>query len=308
MGEWSKLVGEKGEEITKFIFEEILNVNSLQENLEIDCVKSSKHKRNNATKGRSTHGLDGLFYLESPVEDELLDIIIVSSKYTDSYPKYPKSDFKAHIKDLAHTLECFKQSKLNNDINQKFTTVTKTEFTGVLVWLSNSDSANYELIPKLSNSILDNDLEFEKIILIDNNRVNFLYETIFQTKDKYDKVDFAYHDSSLNSRSMNKSNYGKKFPINYLYSDLITLRVENDNKVMFKMFVNDNFDPINLTQILSFAKTYDRLNSIFQTQIYYLDYDSLRHEQSVKSVLSNYDNFKLEDNFVLSRFPSDFRN
>lgn len=45
MGEWSKSVGEKGEHICKFIFENILNFNSLIENESISCMKGLKHKK-----------------------------------------------------------------------------------------------------------------------------------------------------------------------------------------------------------------------------------------------------------------------
>ena len=44
MGEWSKSIGEKGEYICKFIFENMLNFNSLIENQSINCIRGLKHK------------------------------------------------------------------------------------------------------------------------------------------------------------------------------------------------------------------------------------------------------------------------
>lgn len=308
MGELSKLIGEKGERITKFVFEEILDVNSLIEGSTINCNNGEKHQRADAKSERTTHGLDGLYYFESPMEDELLDIVIVSSKYTTVYPKNPKTLFKSHLKDLAHTLECFKSSKLNSDINQKFSSVTKTSHTGILVWLSDSDDKYFDIKAKLSNSIIDNELEYEKIILLDNNRVQFLYEAIYKTKKIYDDVQCVYHNSSLNQGNINLQSYGNRYPVDYLYSDIITLRVEKDGKVSFLVFLNDNFDQTNFSQILSFAKTYDLLNAIDHTFINYLDYNQLNHEPLVKSILADYDNFKLDGNLTISKFPSDFRN
>lgn len=60
MGEWSKSIGEKGENIVKFLFEDILNFNSLIENESIDCIKNTKHKDKKAKSNRKTHGIDGL--------------------------------------------------------------------------------------------------------------------------------------------------------------------------------------------------------------------------------------------------------
>ena len=71
MGEWSKSIGEKGEKIVKFIFEEILEYNSLSENYSISCNKGTKHKSKSAKSDKSTHGIDGLISFISPLEDEL---------------------------------------------------------------------------------------------------------------------------------------------------------------------------------------------------------------------------------------------
>jgi len=307
MGEWSKSIGDKGEEVVKFIFEEILGVNSLIENTSIDCQRVEKHKRKEAKGDRNTHGLDGLYYQESPMEDELLDIVLISSKYTNEYPKYPKTNFKAHMADLAVALECFKLSKKNSEISQTFNTVTKTDYTGILVWLSNTNEANYEMIPKISNASLDSNLDFEKIIILDNARVNFLFETIYKSKSKYEKTDYVYHNSSINQNSINSMAYGAKFPVEYLYSDIIILRVEDKGEKHFLIFVNDNFDAENLKLILSFAKTFDHLNTIDKTKVNYLDYDKLIHESRIKNVLTLYPNFKLGENLELNKFPLDYR-
>ena len=53
MGEWSKSIGEKGEKIVKFVFEEILEFNSLIENTSIECNKGEQHKDKKAKKNKS---------------------------------------------------------------------------------------------------------------------------------------------------------------------------------------------------------------------------------------------------------------
>jgi len=307
MGEWSKSLGEKGEKISKFVFEEILGINSLEENKSIICNLGDKHQRKEAKSRRTTHGIDGMYYMNSPLEDELLDIVLVSSKFSKEYPKSPRSKFVSHIKDLVDTLECFQLSEDNNIISQLFNNVTKTSYTGILIWLSNNDPVDYELLPKISKTQIPSELDFEQIIVLDNSRVNFLYETIYKTRLLRSNVEFVYHDSSLNRRYLNSKSYGSIFPVNYLYSDIIILRIEENQIIEFMIFVNDEFDSQSLAQILAFSKSFDHLNAVDKTTICYLRYDSLIDENKVKAILVNYSNFKLNSNLFVSRFPTDFR-
>lgn len=311
MGELSKSIGEKGERIVKFIFEEILGYNSLQENNSIDCIKGSRHKEPTAQKNKTTHGIDGLVAYKSPLEDYTLDIGLISSKFTGKeYPKNPSTTLKAHIKDLAFTLECFKSTKLKSDINQNFKEVDKTDIFGILVWLSNISSLDFDLISKVENIQIDSDLVFDKIILIDNCKANFLYESIFKTKEIYnsENIDFVYHNSGLNLTLLNEKSFGKVFPLNYLYSDIIPLRITNNDKVELRIFINDDFSENQFSLVLSFAKSFDHLNTIDKVILLYRSYDYLLNDNQVKQVLSNFDVYRLNDNLVIKKFPSDFRN
>lgn len=309
MGEWSKSIGEKGEKIVKFIFEEILQFNSLIENNSIDCINGEKHKVKSAKNNKTTHGLDGLIYQESPLEDELLDTVIISAKYTTDYPKNPKTLFKSHLKDLAFTVECFKNSKLNNSINQTFSSITKTDITGILVWLSNGNEKDFDLTSKVNNILIDNELNFDKVILLDNNSIDFLFESIFKTNEYYGKenVDFVYHNSGLNNKSLQSTTFGKAFPINYFYSDIIPLRVEKDNIISSIIFINDDFSDSNLSQVLTFANTFNHLNSIDNTILNFRNYDNLKDESKIKQVLIKFQNYKLDKNLLVKKFPTDYR-
>lgn len=309
MGELSKRVGEKGEEILKFLFEDILNFNNLLQNKTIDCIKGEKHKRNGTKNERKTHGIDGIVSYKSPLEDFCLDIGIISSKYTSKeYPKNPISDFKSYFQDLAETIECFNNSKIKNQINQNFDNVNKAEIIGILLWLSHQDNANYDLISKVDNCIIDDEFIFDKIIIIDNGRANFLYQSIWKTKQifKNENVDFVYHNSGLNSISQSRESYGKTFPLHYLYSDIIPLRVLNQDKVEFHLYINDNFQKEQFTQILGFAQSFDLLNST-KLIINYLDYDDLNRNE-IKEKLFHYPNYKLGENLEVREFPLDIKN
>ena len=311
MGEWSKSIGEKGELISKFVFEEILNFNALIENESINCVRGLKHKDSSAKSNKSTHGVDGLISYKNPLEDYTLDIGIISSKYIrDEYPKYPITLFKSHIKDLAQTLECFNNSKLKNNINQNFTGVNKTEVFGILVWLSNKSDLNFDLVSKVDNILIDPDLVFDKIILLDNSKVNFLYESIYRTRENFgtNNIDFVYHNSGLNFTSLQENSFGKIFPLNYLYSDIIVLRVEKENIISLQIFINNAFEEEQFSQILNFAKSFDHLNTVNKTILNYRNYDYLENEKSVKEKLVKFPKYQLDKNLELKKFPSDFRN
>jgi len=304
MGEWSKSIGEKGEKIVKFIFEEILNYNSLQENNSIDCIKGTKHKDPSAKNNKTTHGIDGLITYKSPLEDYTLDIGVISSKYVGGdYPKYPSTLFKSHIKDLAFTLECFNISKLKSNLNQNFTGVNKSDIFGILVWLSNTSPVNFDLASIVSNIQIDNELIFDKIILLDNNKVNFLYESIFRSKEKFGtaNVDFVYHNSGLNYTSIHENSFGKTFPLHYLYSDIIPLRIENGKDIELRIFINDDFSETQFSQILTFSKVFDHLNSIDKTVLYFKTYDYLSNDNSIKQTLSNFPTYLLNENLFVKK-------
>lgn len=310
MGEWSKSVGEKGEKLLKFLFEDILNYNSLIENKTIGCFKGQKHIEGKSE--RTTHGLDGVVSYVSPLEDATIDIAIISSKYeSKEYIKYPSTQFKSHIKNLAQTIECFHNSKLKNNINKNFSSdIRKTEVIGVLLWLSNESNLDFELTSKVANIQIDDDYLVDKIILVDNHRINFLFESIYSTIQKYgiDKVNFVYHDTGINSIKYQENTFGKVFPLNYLYSDVILLRVENSDEIEFHIYVNDDFNEMQFVQMLNFAQSFDNLNAAKKVVLFYKNYDYLNFEGLVKEKLSQFNNYRLEKNLQLRKFPADFRN
>lgn len=169
---------------------------------------------------------------------------------------------------------------------------------------------DFDLSSKVANIQLDNDLIFDKIIFLDNNKVNFLYESIFKVKEVFnsENVDFVYHNSGLNFTSIQEKSFGKVFPLNYLYSDIIPLRILNNKDVELRIFINDNFSENQFSQILNFAKSFDHLNAIDKVVLFYKSYDYLINDNQVKQVLSNFPVYNLNDNLIIKKFPSDFRN
>lgn len=311
MGEWSKAIGEKGEKIVEFFFKEVLGYNSVIPTQEIKCNKGTKHKSRGAKGERTTHGIDSLLSVRSPLEDKLLDMVVISSKYTaDEYPKNPKAKFKEHFEDLAFTLECFKNSKLYTETNFRFSGISRTEITGVLVWLSDGSAQDFELIPKISNIQVDSDLVFDKILVVDNNRLDFLYSTVYRTKEVYgaSNVQFVYHATSLNNIGLNSKGYGDFLPIHYLFADILPIRVESNGEVEFIVFCKDNFSSDNLSKLLSFANTFDHLASTKRITLSFPDYNDLKFRGEVEGMLSKFPKFTLNQNLSIRKYLSDFRN
>jgi hypothetical protein len=308
MGEWSKALGEEGERIASFVFEEILGINSLQGRASISCSHPANHVRQES-KGdkRLTHGIDGLYYQVSPLEDELLDVVIISTKYCDLYPTNPKGKFKRDFIELAQTIECFLSSKSNSDIQGSVSSVSKTAYTGILVWLSSKDDVWKNIKPAVQSAYFDKDIEFEKIILVDNNRVSFWYESIYKTRKYYDDVQIVYHNSGLNSVSINSKSFGTVVPVEYLFSDVLTFRVKKDGITSLVIYVNDQFEQEGFHQMVSFAKVFDHLHMVDRIDFQFRAYNVSDHENQVRASLQHFDGYTLNKNLFINEFPENFR-
>lgn len=304
-GEFSKKIGDKGEKIVDFIFGEILNF-KISHNLPIDCNRPKEHKRIAAKSDRTTHGIDGLIYYVSPLQDYILDIGVISSKCTSNpYPKNSVKILKEHMKDLAETLECFNRSKDKSLINQNASNVKQTETIGILVWHSLKDDLTFDFVSKISNIHIENELSFDKIILLDNNRLNFLFESIYISKLVYgaDNIDFVYHNTGLNfTRQQEGKMFGKDFPIQYLYSNIILLRITNKKNTEFHIYINELFDTESFNLLIGFIKQFDYLETLDKTIIFYKEYDG-QLDNSLGKQLSQF-----SERIEVKGFPINFRN
>lgn len=310
MGEWSKSVGEKGEKIVDYFFRDILGYSNILQNESIDCNKGIKHKDKSAKGNKTTHGIDALISMVSPVEDQVLDVGIISSKFTSKiYPNSPKTTFKEHLSDLAYTLECYKNSKLSSDINHNFSNVSKTDITGILVWASNKSNEDESIISKLSNIQMDSSLVFDRIIVIDNNRLNFFVETIHNAKKEFgkDNVKFVYHNTGLNNINLQSISYGNFLPIQYIFADIIPVRIQVDGKVELLIFSKDEFSIESFNKLLDFAKSFDHLGTL-STTLSFPDFNDLEHSPAIKKELIKFGYYKYQKNLFVKKHTEDFRN
>lgn len=105
MGEWSKKIGEYGEEtVEKFL--SIIGWDKPAKGIQINCLNGEHVNEQGNTV--HTHGIDFLYSYMNPLIDGQLNNIIISSKYkTSKYPNSPTVMFKGFMRDLINQVECF---------------------------------------------------------------------------------------------------------------------------------------------------------------------------------------------------------
>ena len=83
MGEWSKKIGEYGEDtVEKFL--SIIGWNAPAKGIVIPCSMLNEEHKNEKEKIVQTHGIDFLYSYINPFIDGQLNNIIISSKYSSS--------------------------------------------------------------------------------------------------------------------------------------------------------------------------------------------------------------------------------
>jgi hypothetical protein len=110
MGEWSKLIGEHGEDIVQSLLE-IIGWGNNKSNRDLPCTSPNKHST--SASPRKSHGIDFLFSYKSNLEEKTVCHAVISSKFTaEKHPNNPLATFKKHFTSLAMDIECFKRSNI----------------------------------------------------------------------------------------------------------------------------------------------------------------------------------------------------
>lgn len=275
-GEISKAIGERGEEVAKKIFQEILGYENILTGLNLDCFKGEEHKLSRAKSDRSSHGIDGLIGDMSELSNRTLDIGYISVKKTEKVG-YKKSDLSKHIRDIAYGLECFKKSKTLSDFKKNYSNVKDAEIVGILVWVSDLDDLYKSVDEYLSEFNMPATLDFDNIIILDNKKNSFFIDTVLQDKNIYGKenISFVYHNSGLNPSI--QQYYGKKIPLYYLYSDIIVTRITTKDEVILKFFYTGEFEQDILRGMIDLAIDYDKLDSISKVIFSFKNYLIVRN-------------------------------
>lgn len=313
MGELSKKIGERGEEIVEYLFTELLGYKHYRTGISIDCVNEKEHTLKKGSE-RRTHGIDGLVSYKTPLTDNCLEIGLISSKYTNN--PYPNSQlrnkFKEHFKDIAWTIECFQYSQQKANIESNVSGVEKTRIIGVLFWLSNhDDSKNQDTTPETSKAQLGGlGLKYDQIIYVDNSRMEFLVNILEPLKRSVGRENytFVYPDTGFNLRTDIHKGFGEKFPIPFFSYDIIPIRIQKNDSIILYLACRKKFDPSDFKKIIGLAKSFNQLQATSKTLIGFPNYNASNHDSEVKEVLSSIIDEDFTSQIDVVNHNPDFRN
>lgn len=308
MGEWSRRIGEVGEEIVGE-FLDLIGWGNSQSGLTLSCMKSQKHGSRESP--RTTHGIDFLFSYESQIWNRTLDHLVISVKYTmSSYPANPTSKFKEHFLDLSKTIECFKNSEIRQSANRQFSSIDKARNIGVLFWLTNDALGSDEIIQRVASVRSIEQYGFESIYVVDNKCVGFIYDTLkyLSTNKPDSSIEFFYPNTGKNYIPSNREASGKILPVEFVNSNVLPLTLTNkDNSKTFVLAVTDNFqiDYVKRLMGLALDMTADLPKD---TLILFPDFDRIRHENQVNEAKSGFKDQGFTESVRVASYRLDFRN
>jgi hypothetical protein len=307
MGEWSKKIGEAGEEIVGEFFE-LIGWSDPQMNHSIPCVKGQKHGDPN--KEKKTHGIDYLFSYESQLENRTLNHLVVSVKYTSApYPASPNSKFKEHFLDLTKTLECFKRSEIKRSSGQQFSGVDTAKDIGVLFWLSNDVNGDQNVINKISGVRNLDDYPYEAIYIVDNHRISFIYDSVCYLKLKHPSctIEYFYPNTGRNYNPAMRNASGKILPVEFINSSVQTFKItESSGNKIFVIAVIDDFHIDHMKRLLGLAQEITS-DLAFKTLILFPNFDRLLHENQVREAKAGFSNKSFTESVSVASFRNDFR-
>jgi hypothetical protein len=308
MGEWSRRIGEVGEEIVGEFFD-LIGWGDSQRNLTLPCMRNQSH--GHRERPRSTHGIDYLFSYESQLSNRSLDHLVISVKYTlDPYPANPSSKFKEHFLDLAKTMECFRGSEIRRSSNSQFSGVDSAREIGVLFWLTNDDSGADDVIQRVAGVHSVDQYNYDSIYVVDNKRVSFIYDTIkYLSINRPDsEIEFFYPNTGKNYNPIDRESSGKILPVEFVNSSVLPLKLSNkDNSKTFVVAITDDFHRDHLKRLmgLSYEITLDFTKD---TLILFPNFDRIRHENQVSEAKSSFRDKRFTESVRVSSYRTDFRN
>jgi hypothetical protein len=277
MGEYSKRIGEVGEKVVA----EFLNLIGWKDpmrNTDIESIDKEFRK--------NTNGMDGYFHYVSPMISGTIENVIYSSKYsTEPYPlSQIVAQFKERYYELAKVIESFKKSELKQQTINLYENIDTHFDRGILFWLNNSREGQTDLISRLSKIELDTAGHHDGIFLVDNKRIEFIYDSIcyVQLMFKDHDIDFIYFNNGLNNDEKNHRN-GKVMPIQSINSSILALRAFKDNKTTVILSSIDNFNKEDLMKYIGIAKNIG-CNLQGSTIICFPDYLETQHQPDVSNI------------------------
>ena len=301
MGETSKRIGEKGEEIV----EKFLNRIGWDEIITNEDIESyDKEFR------KKTNGMDGFFYYKNPFIDNCLVNVLYSVKYSSqSYVKSKiKPDFKSHALDLSKLIESFTKSNLRKETSAKLKNINTVYNRGLVFWINSDQDNNIDLINELSSIDFDTETNHDGIFLIDNLRFDFINRCLDFLDSNYKEYErfYIYFTNGLNNNNRN-ARTGKMMPLEFVNSSLLPFVLKKGESSILVLFSFENFEKESLIQIMGLAKNLS--NGIHaSTLICFPDYSDTNNVNDVKIIKKNIDDANFTQNLTVENFNNPQRN
>lgn len=302
MGEFSKRIGDVGEEIV-VDFLALIGWHQPVRNFDIPSIDPEKHEKN-------THGIDGYFHYKNPMISRTLENILFSVKYSkDKYPNAPVEKFKSYYRDLGMAIESFKKSELRAKTINSRSDFEMTFDRGIIFWLNNVDDDSFDLLEKLSKLEAPKDFNHDGIFLVDNKKIEFLFKAIEFAKRKYPakEIQFTYFSTGLNNDNETPKN-GTIMPVQYLGSNILPIRVQTEaDKNTLILCSRENFEEEELIKLIGLAKNITA-NYQSNTIIAFPDYNRVQHEQLVDNAKLIVEESSFTKTLTVENFNPNYRN
>jgi hypothetical protein len=300
MGEKSKLIGEYGEKSVQNFLKLVGWVEPLK-NLQFKC--NNVEHLNDKGNPKQTHGIDFMYSYLSPLVDGVLNKVHISSKYTDKpYPNSPNAKLKDYCQDIITAVDCFDKSEKSRDIIKNKRDFSTIENSAVLFWLSSDPDTYFDLISKVNNLRVSFDSVCEKLYIVDNKRIDFIYKAVSFCKGSFTNHDtsFFYPDTGKNINPISKMYYGKVLPVEYINSSILPVRIEETNTGLTSLVILsiDAFDKEDLKRLMDLAQ---RLNQSWTGKVIiaFSEYNEVRFQEDVQLVKSMFDDIKIKQDLVV---------
>jgi hypothetical protein len=203
-------------------------------------------------------------------------------------------------------IESFKKSELRHT-----TISTRSGFEtvfdrGIIFWINNVTDLQHDLIQKLTSIEIPKDFHHDGIFLVDNDKVEFIYDSITFVKGMFprESFEFTYFNTGFNGDdSIARS--GPIMPVQYFASNILPMKVQaSELEKCLVICSREGFDSNELIKLVGLAKN---ITSDFQakTIIAFPDYDQIRHEPAVKAAIQT---FETAPPVLVANYNSNFRN
>jgi len=245
-GEDKKNSGEIGE-IYVSNFLNLIGWKNFKSGVDIPCLMSEKHKKPN-----ETHGVDRIYQYKSTLDKGRMIHAVMSVKHSTN--DYVSSKFKEYFSDLANVVDCYESSLSNNECIDDVEIYKSPQVIGVLFWISSKEERTKSAITNLNLSLrLPSELNYDRIQIMDNDRMEFITNSIDAVKKRFSKhkIEFYYISTPYNMSDRPYS--GSKLPIEMFNSDIQTFRLQKDDEIILAIVVKDEFNPDNLKRIFGLS-------------------------------------------------------